>query len=125
MVRRIDSRQVTRAVVLDIALVIVFVLIGRASHGEAIDVAGVATTAWPFLVGLLVGWIAMRAWRSPSRVVWTAVGIYTSTLVIGMLLRLASAQGVQLAFVIVAAISLAVFLLGWRLLARYLAGRRR
>ncbi|MCU1535522.1 MAG: conserved rane protein [Glaciihabitans sp.] len=125
MVRRIDSRQVTRAVVLDIALVIVFVLIGRASHGEAIDVAGVATTAWPFLVGLLVGWIAMRAWRSPSRVVWTAVGIYASTLVIGMLLRLASTQGVQLAFVIVAAISLAGFLLGWRLLARYLAGRRR
>src|SRR3954465_10043421 len=104
MARRIASRQGTRRLALGGVLVIVFVLIGRGSHREAIDVAGVATTAWPFIVGLAVAWIVARAWRSPFRPVWTGVLVFAVTLVVGMLLRFASGQGVEVAFVIVAAI---------------------
>jgi hypothetical protein len=45
-----------------------------------------------------------------------------------MLLRVASGQGIAVSFVVVAAIVLAVFLVGWRavaLLVRRLASRRR
>ena len=46
--------------------------------------------------------------------------MWLGTVVGGMLLRAATGGGVQLSFVLVAATVLAVFLLGWRLLARLL-----
>jgi peptidoglycan/LPS O-acetylase OafA/YrhL len=101
----------------DLLLVLVFVLIGRASHNEASPVLGTLTTFWPFLVGLAVGWIGARAWRSPRRIVFTGVIVWAGTLIVGMLLRVVSGQGIQLTFVIVAAIVLAAFLIGWRALS--------
>jgi hypothetical protein len=109
----------------DVILVLVFVLIGRASHKEALSLLGILTTLWPFLVGLVIGHIVMRAWRSPLRIVWTGIGIWISTVVVGMLLRLASGQGVVLSFVIVATIVLGVFLLGWRGVALLVTRRSR
>lgn len=96
---------------------LVFVLIGRASHNEASPgriVLGTLTTFWPFLVGLAVGWVGARAWRSPRRIVFTGLIVWAGTLIVGMLLRVVSGQGIQVSFVIVAAIVLAAFLLGWR-----------
>ena len=107
----------------DLMLVLAFVLIGRASHREAF--LGALVTLWPFLVGLVIGWIAMRAWRSPRRIVWTGIGIWVSTVLIGMLLRVVSHQGVEFSFVVVAAIVLAVFLLGWRGIAALVVRRQR
>jgi hypothetical protein len=109
---------------IDVVLVLVFVLIGRASHTEGFSVLGTLVTLWPFLVGLVVGHIVMRAWRRPFAILWTGVGVWISTVVIGMLLRLASAQGVELSFVIVATIVLGVFLLGWRGIALLVTRRR-
>jgi len=107
----------------DAQLVIAFAVIGRSSHAEGLDVAGVWGTAWPFLAGLAVGWAAARAWRHP-RAPWPAgVIVWAATLVVGMLLRLASDQGVQVAFVIVAALTLAILLVGWRGVAALLARR--
>lgn len=117
---------ITIAAVLDAAFVLAFVLIGRASHGE--DLLGALQTWWPFLGGLLIGWLVMRAWRSPQRIVWTGIGIWLATVAGGMLLRVASGQGVQLSFAIVTTITLGVFLIGWRGLAalvRTLAARSR
>jgi len=104
----------------DLLLVLIFVLIGRASHNEASpgqNVLGTLTTFWPFLVGLAVGWVGARAWRSPRRIVWTGVIVWAGTLIVGMVLRVVSGQGIQLSFVIVAAIVLAAFLIGWRALS--------
>ncbi|WP_081882204.1 DUF3054 domain-containing protein [Cryobacterium sp. MLB-32] len=95
-------------------------LIGRASHGEGL--LGTLNTWWPFLGGLLIGWLVMRAWRSPQRIVWTGIGIWLATVVGGLLLRVVSGQGVQLSFAIVTTITLGVFLIGWRGLA-LLVGR--
>jgi hypothetical protein len=103
-------------------LILVFVLIGRASHGEPITLLGTAETLWPFLAGLVVGHLLMRAWRHPFRIVWTGIGVWIATVVVGMLLRWASAQGVEVSFVIVAAIVLGAFLLGWRALALLVTG---
>lgn len=51
--------------------------------------------------------------------------VWAATLVGGMLLRLATGQGVQIAFVVVAAITLAVLLVGWRGIAALGARRAR
>jgi hypothetical protein len=107
---------------IDVVLVLVFVLIGRASHDEG--PLGIFGTWWPFLAGLTIGWIGIRAWRSPRRIVWTGIGVWLCTVVGGMLLRVVSGQGVQLSFVIVTAIVLGVFLLGWRGIALFWSKRR-
>jgi peptidoglycan/LPS O-acetylase OafA/YrhL len=102
------------AAVLDLALVLVFVGIGRRSHDEGGAILGSLTTAWPFLAGAALGWLIVRAWRRPLRVVPTGVVVWAAAVVGGMLLRLASGQGVQLSFVLVTAVVLGVFLVGWR-----------
>ena len=102
------------AFAVDLALVAVFVAIGRASHRE--DQSDFVVTLWPFAVGLAVGWAATRGWLRPFSVVRTAVPAWLATVVIGMLLRAATGQGVQPAFVVVASIVVGAFLLGWRVL---------
>lgn len=112
---------------LDVVLVLVFVLIGRGSHGENV-LAGLFQTSWPFLAGLVVGWLICLAWRRPSALWPTGVTVWAATTVLGMLLRVLSGQGIAVPFVIVATLVLAVFLLGWRaiaLLVLHLARRAR
>ena len=112
-----STAAIVTAVALDAALILVFVLIGRRNHEEALSLGGIAQTAWPFLVGAAAGWLGMRAWRHPFALWPTGTVIWAATVGGGMLLRAASGQGVQLAFVIVAALTLAALLLGWRLVA--------
>jgi FtsH-binding integral membrane protein len=109
-------RPVTGAV-LDLCCVGAFVAIGRASHSEGDALAGLARTAWPFLAGLVVGWLVTRAWRRPAALVPTGVGVWVSTVALGMVLRVTSGQGTATAFIAVALAFLGLFLLGWRLVA--------
>lgn len=113
------------ALVADVLLVVAFVLIGRRSHAEGLDFPGLWQTAWPFLAGLAVGWVVCLAWRRPSAVWPTGVVIWVATVGIGMLARAASGQGIQLAFVLVATATLALFLLGWRAIAAAVGRARR
>ncbi len=119
-----DSRvAAVPAAVLDVAWVLAFVVIGRSSHTEGLRLAGVARTAWPFLVGLAAGWVVARAWRTPAALVPTAVTLWPVCVVVGMLLRVASGQGVVPAFVAVALAFVGLGLLGWRALALLLPER--
>lgn len=101
---------------IDLILVFAFVLIGRRSHDETFDLAGTWQTAWPFFAALLLGWLVTRAWRSPDRVWPTGVLIWLVTVAGGMALRALAGQGTDIAFVIVATLTLGAFLVGWRLL---------
>ncbi|WP_138945482.1 DUF3054 domain-containing protein [Plantibacter sp. M259] len=109
---------------IDLLAVIVFVLIGRASHGEGI--LGLLVTLWPFAVGLLVGHVLalVLGQRETRSVRWAGVVVWVSTVVVGMVLRAVSGQGVQLSFVIVTVLVLAALLLGWRFVAWLIARRR-
>jgi hypothetical protein len=109
---------------LDVCGVLVFVAIGRASHAEGDALSGLARTAWPFLTGLAVGWLVVRAWRRPGRLAPTGVGVWLATVAVGMLLRVVSGQGTAFSFVIVALCFLGLFLLGWRAVALLVARRR-
>jgi len=112
------------AFVIDAAFVTLFVLIGRRSHGEANSAVGILDTLWPFLVGLLAGWLVTGAWRRPLAIVWPGVPIWLMTVAVGMLIRTSAGQGVQPSFIAVAAVVLGVFLVGWRLVALPFARRR-
>jgi FtsH-binding integral membrane protein len=117
-------RSARLAVALDVGCVLVFVIIGRASHTKGESLAGVASTAWPFLAGLAGGWLAtaglagQRAWRQPFRLWPAGVGAWLGAVVLGMAFRVVSGQGTAPAFVGVALAFLGLFLLGWRLLGR-------
>jgi hypothetical protein len=101
----------------DVLCVLVFCAVGRRSHDEGLDVTGIAATAWPFLTGTVVGWLASRGWRRPTALAPTGVVVWLCTVVVGMLLRKASSAGVAASFLVVAASVTAVLLLGWRAMA--------
>ncbi|GAB3617793.1 DUF3054 domain-containing protein [Okibacterium endophyticum] len=111
------SRATVLALLADAVLVVVFTVIGRASHHEGIlgeGGLGLLTTTWPFLAALGIGWCASLAWRRPLAPVRTGIPVWVITLVGGMLLRALSGQGTALPFIIVASVTLLVFLVGWR-----------
>ncbi|QCR39812.1 DUF3054 domain-containing protein [Microbacterium sp. SGAir0570] len=110
-------RSFVPALLLDAVLVVAFAATGRASHDSDV-LAGLWHTSWPFLAGLLVAWVAVRAWRSPTGIVPTGLVVWAVTVVGGMLLRALSGQGTALPFVVVATLTLLVLLIGWRLIAR-------
>ncbi len=108
------KRSSSLAALADVAGVLVFAAIGRRSHAEGLTVAGVAATAWPFLVGTAVGWLLVRGWRRPAAIAPTGLVVWVCTVVIGMLARRATSAGVAVSFVVVAFAATAVVLLGWR-----------
>ena len=116
-------RSARLAVLLDVCCVLVFVIIGRASHTKGETLGGIASTAWPFLAGLAAGWIVSRAWRRPFALRPAGVIVWLLTVALGMVLRVVSGQGTAVAFIVVALAFLGLFLLGWRLLAGVLARR--
>lgn len=114
------------AAAIDAGAIIVFAVVGRWNHDEGVlaDAGlGLVRTAWPFLVGAALGWAVVRGWRAPCAWRPTGVVVWASTVAVGMALRLASGQGVQLPFVIVASLVLALFLIGWRVVSGALARR--
>jgi hypothetical protein len=109
----------------DIACVLVFCAVGRRSHDEGIDVAGVAATAWPFVIGTLAGWVLSRGWRRPTAVAPTGLVVWVCTVAVGLVLRKLTSAGVAASFVVVASSVTALLLLGWRAALRAAAHRRR
>ncbi|MEJ1155328.1 DUF3054 domain-containing protein [Microbacterium marmarense] len=123
----ISARAILGAFALDAALVVTFAAIGRASHDEGVLGAwgsGLWQTAWPFLASLALGWLISRAWLNPSPPLRTGLPVWAITVSGGMLLRAVSDQGVAMAFVVVASVTLLVFLVGWRAVAALVHVRR-
>ncbi|MGJ6121041.1 DUF3054 domain-containing protein [Mycolicibacterium sp. Y3] len=109
---------VLAAVTADVVAVVVFCAIGRRSHAEGVTLDGVAQTAWPFLTGTVVGWLAARGWQRPTAITPTGLIIWVCTVAIGMVLRKATAAGTAFSFVVVASLTTAILLLGWRAAAK-------
>ncbi|KUI24272.1 hypothetical protein AU196_20465 [Mycobacterium sp. IS-1742] len=120
----VDRRTTALALSADLVSVVVFCTIGRRSHAEGLTVAGIAETSWPFVAGTAVGWLAARAWRQPLSLAPTGVIVWVCTIVVGMVLRKLSGQGVAVSFIIVASLVTALLLLGWRGVAMALRRRQ-
>ncbi|WP_407358546.1 DUF3054 domain-containing protein [Microbacterium sp. LTA6] len=113
------------ALILDAVLVLIFAVIGRASHSE--DPAGFLLTAWPFLVALLVGHAVAALLparpRQPWSLLWGVV-VWIVTVAGGMLLRVVSGDTAEVPFIVVATLTLGVFIVGWRAVTALLRRRR-
>ncbi|WP_228479718.1 DUF3054 domain-containing protein [Microbacterium abyssi] len=101
---------------LDLVLVVVFCVIGRLSHAEGIfgDLPGLLNTIWPFVVALLIAHLVLLVRRVRIERMLPGLVVWAITVVFGLLLRAVSGQGTALPFIIVATLTLALFLLGWR-----------
>ncbi|MGK7223174.1 DUF3054 domain-containing protein [Kocuria flava] len=111
------------AAVLDVAVVLLFAALGRRAH--ALDPVGVLETAWPFLVGLVLGWVAWRLPRAPFALWPQGVALWATTVAAGMALRALTGQGTAPSFVLVTLGVLGALLLGTRLAVRLPARVRR
>src|SRR3984957_20798639 len=111
------------AALADLGCVLLFVVIGRATHHAAGGLAGLWDTTWPFATGAPIGLLATRYWQRPAALVPVGVGVWLGTVVIGMLLRVVSGQGTAFAFILVALAFLGLFQLGWRVVWRIVAPR--
>lgn len=120
---RTGSRPAVLALVADVVCVAVFCTLGRRNHDEGLTAAGIAHTAWPFLVGTAVGWLVARGWRRPLSLAPTGLTVWVCAVAVGMVLRKATGQGTATSFIVVASVTTAVLLLGWRA-AALLASRR-
>ena len=107
----------------DVLAVLVFATVGRSSHAEGVDAFGVLTTAAAFLLGLLLGWLVARVWRAPLRVP-AGVLVWAGAVIVGLGVRAAFTHRLPLTFVLIAAVSLALLLLGWRAVASLIARAR-
>lgn len=108
----------------DAVLVAVFVLIGTRNHDTNTGAGGVFSVAAPFLIGLTVGWLVVRAWNQPTAVK-TGVLVWIATVVVGVLLRrFAWDESSAGAFVVVATVFNAFTLVGWRVVRENLGKRK-
>ena len=111
-----DGRQaIIGAALADAVLILVFAAIGRDAHQRGEIVSGVFLTAWPFLAGAALAWLLGTVRRRPLSLP-AGVAVWLSTVAGGMILRAVTGQTVVVAFVIVALLSLGLFLLGYRAL---------
>jgi hypothetical protein len=109
--------------VIDLALIILFAVLGRREHEHALDIGGIFETAVPFLAAYLVMTLISRPWMTIHRIWPTGLLVWLGTVAVGMALRIAMGSTAAIAFVIVTIIVLGVFLLGRRLICSLLSKR--
>jgi hypothetical protein len=109
----------------DVAVLIVFVLVGRRSHHEDAGFAGFFRVWWPFAVALGVGWLAAGVWRAPLAR-GRAVVAWLLTVAVGMTLRITiQGRDFKVAFTVVTLLFVGVGMLGWRAIVRWRRARAR
>ncbi|WP_417220294.1 DUF3054 domain-containing protein [Arthrobacter sp.] len=110
--------------VIDLLLVVLFAALGRRSHAEGLDIAGILGTAAPFLLALLVFSCITVIWKEPNRFWPHGVVLWIGTVALGLILRVLFGATAAVPFIIVATIVLGVFLLGRRLVGTLLMRRK-
>jgi hypothetical protein len=105
-------------IVIDALVVLIFVIIGRSNHHHGLAIAGVISTAWPFVVGLAAGWLYVVLRKQNGSSIQSAVVVWLCTVAIGMVLRVLFGQGTAFAFILVALGFLGALMLGLRVVWR-------
>lgn len=122
-----DAEQSVRpwiAAAADVAVLVVFVVIGRRSHHEDAGVAGFLRVWWPFVLGLAVAWFATGLFRTPLARGRAAVA-WLVTVGVGMALRIVvEGRELSVAFTIVTLVFVGVGMVGWRILVAAVLTRR-
>ena len=116
-------KRLAVSAIADVAVIVVFVAIGRGEHNSGNSIVGLLETAAPFLIALAIGWLATRGWQNPTGV-GRGLGIWLVTILAGMNLRhYVFNDGTATAFIIVASAFTLGGLVGWRVAAQRIWGR--
>lgn len=107
----------------DAVWVLLFAVVGRLSHGESLDLLGIASTLWPFLVALVGCQVAMVGMKWPMERLLPGLAAWLGTVLFGMLIRSRNGDSVEVSFVIVATLFLGLGMVGWRLINRWRTAR--
>jgi hypothetical protein len=107
------------AALADVAVLVVFVVVGRRNHHEDAGLAGFLRVWWPFATALAIAWLATGLWRDPlSR--GRAVAAWLLTVGLGMVLRVVfEGRDFSGAFTTVALLFVGAAMLGWRAIVRW------
>ena len=124
----ICSRVIIGSVLADLVAVVFFVVVGRLSHDESLSASGLLRTGWPFVIGIVGGYVGIALTRWPVLSLRGGTVIAVKTFIIGLVLRYGVVRdGTPFSFVVVTMVILTALILGWRLLALALlrrSGRR-
>ena len=120
------------ALVVDAVVVLVFAGVGRRSHDESDGVASVLGTAAPFLVGLVVAWVAValverRRGRGVESLTSVDAGVVIAlvTVAVGMILRRTLwDRGTALTFIVITVVFVTFLCGGWRAVWNRIETRR-
>jgi len=117
-------RRPAIAFLADLAVLIVFVLVGRAEHDSGSEFVGYLATLAPFALALTLAWAATPTIRRKPFAARIGATVWAVTLVGGMALRrLVFGDGIALAFIIVAAAFTALGIIGWRAVTERITAR--
>lgn len=107
----------------DIASILAFALLARIAHNSPelpLSFVGWLDTAWPFVTGIILGWILdlAKKWE-PSHVAPGGVAVWLVTVITGLgIWGIRHSAFPHWSFIIVASSMSALFLLGWRAIAK-------
>ncbi|WP_395695576.1 DUF3054 domain-containing protein [Nocardioides sp.] len=122
--RRTTSRWLA-PLLADLICVLALAAGGKSSHEPGESEWVVLVIVWPFAVaaGMAHAWLAFRD-RPATRVWPEGATVLAVTYVLGMLMRALSGRGLAPGFLVVAAVFLAVTMLGWRGVVHLVSRRR-
>lgn len=110
---KVNGVKKSTAIAIDLVAIAVFALLARMAHQSEdmpFNFTGFLSTLWPFVVGVVMGWIIVREGRG-GRGVW----VWLITVVVGLAIWGVRNQAIpHWSFVIVATVMSALLLLGWR-----------
>jgi hypothetical protein len=110
-----QRREDLPAVGLDLAVVVAFAAIGRATHGEGTVPTEVLRAALPFAVAALTAHLTLNWRRQSPRPVLAGLFVWAVTFLGGLVGRLLLGETAEGAFALVAGAVLAAGMLVWRL----------
>ncbi|WKD60248.1 hypothetical protein CCICO_00950 [Corynebacterium ciconiae DSM 44920] len=103
----------------DVLAIVLFALLARIAHQSdtmPFSAAGVADTAWPFLIGTLVAWgIIYLAALEPWRIAPAGISVWLCSVIAGLgIWGLRHGEMPHWSFILVASLVSLLLLLGWR-----------
>jgi len=116
------TRLLLFALIADVVAVVVFAALGQVAHDGSGQRLGLLATLGMFGLGLAAAWSLPLVRAAPTGLRAGAV-VLVGTVVVGVALRAVVTGRLPLSFVLVAGLSLAVLLLGWRVLSVGVARR--
>ncbi|MEX3609944.1 DUF3054 domain-containing protein [Rothia sp. LK2588] len=107
-------RNVLVIMVVDIALILGFAVLGRSSHHETL--LGSFNVALPFVIAYLISWFIPIVRRQPHNLYPAGVLVWLMVALGGQALRVLTGGTTALSFIMVTLAVLGAFILGWRLI---------